>query len=163
MTFLDLPALNAVLNSLATIFLAVGWYFIRDGQKKRHIVCMVSALIASTVFLVGYVTWHGYLVKLTGQGHVPFTGQGMVRPLYFAILFSHLIGAFLIAALVPMTVSRALRQRFDRHRRIGRWTMPIWIYVSITGVLVYLMNYQWFPSSHWQTIQEKAARELPKA
>lgn len=138
MSVSDFPALNASLNSIATVLIASGWWFIRHERKRAHIICMVAALCVSTAFLACYLYYHAHV------GSVKFTSQGIVRPIYFAILLSHLVLAMVIVPLVAMTVIPALRRRFDRHRRIGRWTMPIWLYVSVTGVLVYLMLYQWF-------------------
>ncbi|MEN9283045.1 MAG: hypothetical protein RLZZ179_538 [Verrucomicrobiota bacterium] len=155
----SLPLINACLNSLATVFLLAGWYFIRRGQRGQHARCMIGALAASAAFLVCYLGWHGWLVQHTGKGHVPFTAQGPVRTVYFTILFTHLIGSFAIVALVPMTVARAARRQFERHRAIARWTLPIWLYVSITGVIVYLMNYRLFPSSEWEKIRAIGQQE----
>ena len=115
--------------------------------------CMVAALAVSAAFLACYLTWHGWLVQHTGKGHVPFTAQGGIRPVYFSILFTHLIGSFSIVVLVPMTVARAARGQFERHRSLARWTLPVWLYVSVTGVVVYLMNYRWFPSTEWERIR----------
>jgi len=139
MTISDLPAVNATLNSIATLFLIAGWVFIHNERKKSHIVCMVAALITSTIFLGCYVVYHYHV------GHTSFTEQGWPRVLYFTILISHLILAIAIVPLVILTVVPALRARFDRHRKMGRWTLPIWLYVSVTGVLVYFMLYHWFP------------------
>jgi uncharacterized membrane protein YozB (DUF420 family) len=155
----SLPFINACLNSLATVFLLAGWHFIRRGQREKHARCMIGALAASAAFLVCYLGWHGWLVQHTGKGHVPFTAQGPVRTIYFSILFTHLIGSFAIVALVPMTVARAARRQFERHRAIARWTLPIWLYVSITGVVVYLMNYRLFPSSEWEKIRSIGQQE----
>jgi uncharacterized membrane protein YozB (DUF420 family) len=139
MTISDLPALNASLNSLSTIFLAAGWYAIRRGYWRQHIACMVTALVTSTAFLVSYLIYHAH------TGSTRFTAQGIVRPIYFSILITHVLLAFAILPLVIVTLVPVFRRRWDKHRRIGRWTMPIWLYVSVTGVLVYLMLYRWFP------------------
>ena len=141
MTISDLPALNASLNFISTIFIAVGWYLIRRGYWRQHIACMVAAIITSTLFLISYVTYH----YARGGQATQFTGQGIVRPIYFAILISHILLAFIILPLVIATVVPVFRRRWEKHTRLGRWTMPIWLYVSVTGVLVYLMLYRWFP------------------
>jgi uncharacterized membrane protein YozB (DUF420 family) len=131
-----LPAVNATLNSIATVFLLVGWRFIRRGEIGRHRACMISALVTSALFLVSYVVYHANV------GSVPFQGRGAARVVYFTILITHIFLAALILPLALVTLSRALSRRFDRHRAIARWTLPIWLYVSITGVVIYLMLYQ---------------------
>lgn len=131
-----LPAVNATLNTIATVFLLVGWVFIRRGNITRHRVCMLSAFATSTLFLISYLVYHANV------GSVPFQGQGAVRVLYFTILITHIVLAALILPLALVTLSRALSGRFDRHRAIARWTLPIWLYVSVTGVVIYLMLYQ---------------------
>ncbi len=140
MSVADLPAVNASLNALATVLLCVGWWCIAREHKRAHIVCMVSALAVSAAFLATYLYYHYH------AGSVRFTAQGWIRPVYFSILISHVILAAAIVPMVLLTVVPALQARWDRHRRIGRWTLPIWLYVSVTGVLVYLMLYVWFPS-----------------
>lgn len=140
MTIQDLPPINASLNGLSTLLLIAGWFFIRAGRKKAHIGMMLSAIVTSTVFLACYLTYH-FNVELVTR----FTTPGWPKLLYFIILISHSILAAATPFLVILTVIPALRARFDRHRRIARWTLPIWLYVSFTGVLVYLMLYQWFP------------------
>ncbi len=134
--FTVLPAVNATLNSIATVFLSVGWVFIRRGEIGRHRACMLSAFVTSALFLISYLVYHANV------GSVPFQGQGAVRVVYFTILITHIILAALILPLALMTLSRALSRRFDRHRAIARWTLPIWLYVSVTGVVIYLMLYQ---------------------
>ena len=141
MAISDLPALNATLNSISTIFIAAGWYLSRRGLWRQHIACMIAAITTSALFLVSYVTYH----YARGGQSTQFTGQGIVRPIYFAILISHILLAFIILPLVIATVMPAFRRRWEKHKRLGRWTMPIWLYVSVTGVLVYLMLYRWFP------------------
>jgi putative membrane protein len=141
MTISDLPAINASLNGVSTVFIATGWYLIRRGHWRRHIACMITAVISSTLFLAGYVTYHAHV----GERSTAFTAQGLVRHLYFAMLISHILLAFVTLPLVVLTLIPAFRRRWDRHRRIARWTMPIWLYVSATGVLVYFMVYKWFP------------------
>ncbi len=138
----DLPAVNASLNALSTLFLALGYLFIKRQRQVAHRNCMVAAVITSAVFLVFYVL-HKILVRGV---HTPFGGEGIVRTGYYLMLISHIILAMAIVPLVLITMSRALRQRWEHHKRIARWTWPIWMYVSVTGVLVYLMLYQWFPA-----------------
>lgn len=141
MNVTDLPAVNASLNSLCTLLLIAGWRFIKHERKAQHIACMVSALVVSAAFLACYVVYHYHV------GSVKFTAQGIVRPVYFFILITHVILAVAIVPLVLMTIIPALRARFDRHRKWARITLPLWLYVSITGVIVYLMLYIWFPSA----------------
>jgi uncharacterized membrane protein YozB (DUF420 family) len=136
----DLPALNASLNALASVFLIFGWWFIRTERKRQHIAMMVCALVTSAVFLVSYLTYHFNVAAVTR-----FTAQGIIRPIYFTILITHIILAAVVLPMVIMTVIPALRSRFDRHRRFARWTLPVWLYVSVTGVLVYLFLYHWYP------------------
>lgn len=136
MSITDLPALNAGLNTLATLFLLAGFVFIKRRQIAAHRLSMVGALLASAAFLTCYVIYHYH------AGSKPFTGTGAVRVIYFAILISHVVLATAIVPLVLVTVSRALTARFDAHRRIARITWPLWMYVSVTGVVVYLMLYQ---------------------
>jgi uncharacterized membrane protein YozB (DUF420 family) len=136
MSIADLPALNATLNAVAVLFLAAGYVFIRRRQIGAHRACMLSACAASALFLVSYVIYHA------NAGSKPFPGTGPIRTVYFVILATHVV---LAAAIVPMalvTLTRALRERFDRHKRIARWTLPIWLYVSVTGVVIYWMLYQ---------------------
>lgn len=132
----DLPAVNASLNALATVFLLAGYVFIRQKNIGAHRACMISALVTSVLFFTSYVIYHANV------GSRPFTGTGPIRVAYFAILISHVLLAIAIVPLVLVTVSRALAERFDRHRRIARVTWPLWIYVSVTGVIVYVMLYR---------------------
>ncbi|MDP2602791.1 MAG: DUF420 domain-containing protein [Deltaproteobacteria bacterium] len=132
----DLPTLNAALNSLSAVFLFVGYLFIKARNSRAHRLCMLAACGSSTLFLISYLFYH-YQV-----GSVPFKGVGTIRVVYFAILISHTILATTVVPLALITLSRALRERFDAHRRIARWTLPIWLYVSVTGVIVYAMLYR---------------------
>ena len=141
----DLPALNATLNAVAAMLLLTGFAMIRRGKVPQHRACMIAALVVSAGFLASYVVYH------LEAGSVRFTTGGWPRALYFAILTTHVPLAALVLPLALITLSRALRARFDRHRRIARWTLPIWLYVSVTGVLVYLMLYRWFPSNEIPT------------
>ena len=141
MTIQDLPTVNASLNALSTVFLTLGFIFIKRGQRVAHRNCMVAAFTTSTIFLACYLTYHFTVTAVT-----KFQGQGWVRPLYFVILITHIFLAVIIVPLILMTLSRAVKQRFELHKKIARWTWPIWMYVSVTGVIVYMMLYQWFPA-----------------
>lgn len=134
-----LPHLNAGLNSVSTLLLLAGLFFILRRRVKAHLVCMSGALAVSVAFLVSYVIYHYQ------YGSVKFTGQGLVRSVYFAILITHVILAAVIVPLVLMTLRRAVRGEYALHRRIARWTYPLWLYVSITGVVIYLMLYRLYP------------------
>jgi uncharacterized membrane protein YozB (DUF420 family) len=135
----DLPALNASFNLLSAIFISMGWYFIRHGAWRRHMACMITAVISSACFLVGYIIYHSRV----GEKSSGYTGW--IAAFYFPILASHVLLAFVTLPLVILTLIQVFRRRWDRHKRIARWTIPIWLYVSITGVLVYLVLYKWFP------------------
>ena len=130
-----LPGINASLNSVSALFLAIGYILIRRGRVAAHRFCMLSAFVTSTLFLVSYLIYHFQV------GSVPYEGQGWVRPFYFSILISHIILAAAIVPLALVTLVRAVRGKFERHKRIARWTLPIWLYVSVTGVIVYWMLY----------------------
>jgi putative membrane protein len=132
----DLPALNASLNAAATVLLTAGWILIRRGRREAHRRCMLGAVAVSGAFLTSYLIYH-YAV-----GSVPFQKQGAIRIVYLSILFTHIVLAAAIVPMVLLTLSRALRGRFDPHRRIARWTLPLWLYVSVTGVVIYLMLYR---------------------
>jgi putative membrane protein len=155
MTIFDLPPINASLNGLSTLLICGGWIFILRNRKRWHISCMITALVCSTAFLACYLTYHFGMVAAVGEGSVRFTAGGIVRPIYYAILITHLILAFTILPLVVLTLIPALRARFDRHRKMGKFTLPIWLYVSVTGVIVYFMLYQWFPSTHFQELKKR--------
>jgi uncharacterized membrane protein YozB (DUF420 family) len=141
MTVHDLPALNAALNAVAATLLLTGHRFVRRGEVDRHRACMLAAFFVSTAFLVSYVAYHAE------AGSVRFTASGWPRAVYFAVLATHVPLAALIVPLSLLTLWRALRKEFDRHVRIARWTYPIWLYVSVTGVMVYLMLYHIWPSA----------------
>ncbi len=136
MAFTDLPLVNAILNTTSSVFLLTGYYFIRQKRKVQHKKMMIAAMVTSSLFLLSYLVYH-YEV-----GSVKFTGQGTARTIYFAVLLSHTILAVAVPPLAIITLVRALRERFDKHRRIARWTLPIWLYVSVTGVIVYVMLYR---------------------
>lgn len=135
MTLRDLPTLNAALNGLSAVLLLCGYRFIRRRRVREHRACMLAAFAVSVIFLACYLVYH-YEV-----GSVRFPGTGWLRPLYFAVLITHTILAATVPVLAVITLSRALRERFDQHRRIARWTLPVWLYVSVTGVVVYWMLY----------------------
>ena len=134
--FAIFPALNASLNGTSAVLLVSGRWFIVHGRMAIHRAFMIAALITSSAFLGCYLYYHYHV------GHVDFQGKDWSRPVYFSILISHTILAAVIVPLIIITLTRALRERFDRHRRIARWTFPLWLYVSITGVVIYLMLYR---------------------
>lgn len=136
MTVTDLPALNASLNATSFVLLTTGWFLIRSGRRQAHKWCMISALAVSAMFLTSYVIYH------LNVGSVPFQKTGWIRTVYFAVLIPHVILAAAIVPMILVTVSRALADRFDKHKQIARWTLPLWLYVSVTGVIVYVMLYQ---------------------
>jgi putative membrane protein len=138
MEITDLPALNAILNASAAVFLSVGYMQIRRGRIEVHKRFMLAALTTSALFLISYVVYHA------NTGSRPFPGDGGVRMVYFAILITHVVLAAVILPLALITASRGLRAQYDRHVRIARWTLPLWIYVSVTGVVIYLMLYQMY-------------------
>jgi uncharacterized membrane protein YozB (DUF420 family) len=135
----DLPHVNAALNAVTIVFLSAGYYFIRSGEREKHKACMLGAIAVSAAFLVTYLIYH------FNSGLARFGGEGWIRPVYFTILIVHVIVAVVITVMVPVTVVRALAGRFDRHRRIARWTWPLWMYVAISGVVVYVMAIHMFP------------------
>ena len=135
-----LPTVNALLNGTSALLLVTGYLLIRRRWVAAHRACMLAAFVASAVFLASYLTLRYY------AGMTRFTGQGWIRPVYFSILVSHTILAAAIVPLALVTLTRALRARFDRHARIARWTLPLWLYVSVTGVLVYVILYRLYPA-----------------
>jgi len=135
------PALNAGLNGTSAVLLLSGRILISKGRVAAHRACMIAAVVASALFLGCYLFFHFKV------GNIFFLGQGWSRPVYFTILTSHVILAIVIVPLAIITLTRGLRARYDRHRAIARWTWPLWMYVSVTGVIVYFMLYQWFPHS----------------
>ena len=136
MSVSDLPALNAFLNGSCALFLCSGFVLIRFGRKEAHRFCMVAAFLLSVGFLASYLTYH------TLHGSTPFPGTGWSRPIYFSLLVSHIVLAVSVLPFSLITLYQAVRGNFRRHRRIARWTLPIWLYVSVTGVLVYVMLYR---------------------
>lgn len=132
----QLPALNAFLNGTAAVLIVVGIFLIKSGRQRAHRAVMISAVVASSLFLISYLTYHAHI----GSKHFP--GQGWARNVYFAILLTHTILAAIDVPLVLVTLTRGLKGRFDKHRPIARWTYPVWLYVSVTGVVIYVMLYQ---------------------
>ena len=136
MTVHDLPAVNATLNAVAAVLLCIAFVFIRQRRIEAHRRTMIAAFVTSSLFLICYIVYHAQV------GSVRFVRQGFVRSLYFTILITHVTLAAAVLPLAIITLSRALKARFDRHRAIARWTLPIWLYVSVTGVLVYILLYR---------------------
>ena len=130
-----LPHLQAILNTASAMLLSAGYYFIRNENRDLHRNCMVAALVVSAVFMVSYLTYHARV------GYMPFAGEGMIRPFYFSLLASHVILAALIVPLVLTTVFFALKKDFLRHPRLARWTLPLWLYVSVSGVVIYILGF----------------------
>lgn len=139
MSVRDLPTLNAALNATSAVLLLLGYRFIRRREITAHRACMLAAFAVSVIFLISYLTYHFQV------GSVRFQGSGWIRGVYFTILITHTILAALVPPLAVVTLTRALRGQFERHRRLARWTFPIWLYVSVTGVVVYVMLYQLYP------------------
>ena len=149
MTINDIPAINASLNALATLLISVGFILIKTGRKTAHRFAMISAGVVSAVFLVGYVGHKLLKGMAAGAGeavHTQFGGEGPIRTVYYVMLITHVILAIAIAYLVPRTFALAFKGEFERHKKWARIVFPIWLYVSVTGVLVYFFLYQWWPS-----------------
>jgi putative membrane protein len=140
MSISDLPTLNAILNSISAILLTVGYVLIKQKNRNAHRNCMIAAFSTSALFLTSYLIYH------FNVGSVKFQGQGAVRTVYFAILLTHTVLAAAIVPMILMTFARALKGNFSQHRGIAKWTLPLWLYVSVTGVIVYLMLYQLYPA-----------------
>ena len=130
------PVLNASLNGASALLITSGRLLIHKSKVRSHRACMIAAVVTSSLFLISYLYYHAHVRS------VHFPGQGWIRPVYFTILISHTLLAVTVVPLVILSLSYGLRQKFDRHRRIARWTFPVWLYVSITGVVVYIMLYQ---------------------
>ena len=145
MSIYDLPAVNGSLNGLSAIFLTAGYVFIRRKNIPAHRNCMIAAFVTSAIFLACYLTYHTYVGYVLHRGPTRFVDPAWFRPIYLTILISHTILAVVIVPMIFITMSRALRERFDQHRRIARWTWPLWMYVSVTGVVIYFLLYQIFP------------------
>lgn len=144
MTGEDIPALNATLNGISTVLLAMGYYFIKTGRRDAHRNCMVTAFFTSAAFLVGYL--YHKIVILKGV-HTHLGAQGPILHIYLVMLATHIILAMVMVPMIFMTLARARRKDFEAHKRIARWTWPIWMYVSVTGVLVYFFLYVWWPKA----------------
>lgn len=147
MTILDLPAVNASLNGLSAIFLTAGFVFIKRGNKIAHRNCMIAAFVTSIIFLSCYLTYHGYLAFALHRGPTRFINPAWFRPIYLTILLTHTVLAVTIVPLIITSLWRAKTERFEAHKKIARWTLPLWLYVSVTGVLVYWLLYIKFPQS----------------
>jgi uncharacterized membrane protein YozB (DUF420 family) len=140
-----LPHVNAFLNTTSGLCLIAGYISIRRRRIRAHRASMIAAFIASSIFLVSYVLYHSLLAYYLGQGPTKFRGEGFIRPVYFVILITHTILAIVIVPFVIVTLRRGLKRNDARHKRIARWTLPLWLYVSVTGVVVYLFLYQLYP------------------
>lgn len=135
----DLPAINACLNGLSAVLLSFGYVFIKQGKRVAHRNCMIAAFVTSSIFLACYLYYHAH------AGRTVFKDPAWFRPIYLTILLTHTILAVTIVPMILMTFHRALKERFELHKKIARWTWPLWMYVSVTGVLIYLLLYQIFP------------------
>jgi uncharacterized membrane protein YozB (DUF420 family) len=141
MNFLThLPAVNGTLNGLSAVFLTVGYIFIKKKNRRAHRNCMISAFVTSVIFLICYLTYHIVVHHVTRFENPPW-----FRPIYLTILLTHTVLAVVVVPMVLVTLNRAMKERFELHRKIARWTWPVWMYVSVTGVVVYLILYQIFP------------------
>ena len=145
MSIYDLPAVNASLNGLSAVFLSLGFFFIRRGNKTAHRNCMISAFVTSVIFLGCYLTYHIWLAVVLHQGPTRFLNPAWFRPVYLTILITHTILAAAIVPLILLTLNRARKQNFEAHKKIARWTWPLWMYISVTGVVIYFLLYQIFP------------------
>ncbi len=145
----DLPTINALLNGTSAALLALGFFFIRQKQIRAHKICMLSAVTTSALFLLSYLVYHVHV------GSISFTGQGLARPLYYSILITHVGLAILVVPLALTALSLALTKRFAKHKGLAHKTLPLWLYVSISGVIVYLMLYHLFPSSQTITLFQR--------
>lgn len=141
MDIASLPILNAALNSSSFVFLLLGYFFIKRKNVRAHKICMLTVFGLSSLFLTSYLIYH------FNHGSQPFPGEGWLRPVYFSILITHTLLASAILPMALVTLYRGLTRKFESHKKIARWTLPIWLYVSITGVLIYLMLYEWFAQS----------------
>ncbi len=140
--FNQIPHLSASLNAVASVFLCAGWIFIRKGDQRVHKICMLTAMLASLLFLIVYLYYHA------NAGLARFGGEGAMRTVYFTILISHVILAMVIMPLIPLALVHAFKKRFKQHKRITRWTLPIWLYVSVSGVIIYIMAIHIYPYPH---------------
>ncbi len=149
----DLPTLNAILNAMATVLLVCGWLCIKARKVAAHMMFMILALLVSAAFLTSYLIYHFSVPSMK------FMGEGWIRPVYYTILITHVFLAVVNLPMIIVTVIPAIRRKFDRHKRLARWTLPVWLYVSVTGVLVYMMCYQWFYSGLRSEADRKARVE----
>ncbi len=145
MSITVMPAVNATLNGLSALFLMAGYLFIRRKNQPAHRNCMVAAFLTSTLFLGCYLFYHGYLAFVLHKGPTVFKDPAWFRLIYLAILITHTLLAVVIVPMVLVTLHRAVKQRFELHRKIARWTWPLWMYVSVTGVVIYVLLYKVFP------------------
>ena len=157
MTLADLPAVNACLNGLSALFLGTGYVLVKRGRWRAHRGFMLAAFVTSTLFLICYLTYHGYLAYVLHRGPTRFLEPAWFRPIYLFVLLTHTLLAVVIVPMILTTLVRGLRERFDKHRRIARWTWPLWMYVSVTGVLIYFFLYQIFPQRPGPTASERSA------
>ena len=147
MSIHDLPAVNASLNGFSAVFLTAGFVFIKRGNKIAHRNCMAAAFVTSIVFLACYLTYHTWLAVVLHQGPTRFLEPHWFRPIYLVIMLTHTVLAMVIVPMILMTLNRARLQRFELHKKIARWTWPLWMYVSVTGVVVYLLLYRIYPQT----------------
>jgi putative membrane protein len=147
MSPLDLPVVNACLNGLSAILLTSGYFHIRRKNVAAHRNCMIAAFVTSILFLICYLTYHGYLAYFLHKGPTVFRNPPWFRPIYLVLLGTHTFLAIVIVPLVLVTLRRAVKSRFELHKKIARWTWPLWMYVSVTGVLIYFLLYQIFPQA----------------
>ncbi len=145
MSITDLPVVNACLNGASAVFLGLGYYYIRRKNQVAHRNCMIVAFVLSTLFLACYITYHSYLGYVLHKGPTVFKEPAWFRPIYLTILFTHTVLAVTIVPMALITLHRAVKGRFELHKKIARWTWPLWMYVSVTGVVIYLLLYQIFP------------------
>ena len=141
----QLPGLNAILNSLSAVLLIAGYGLIRRKSIRAHRACMIAAFVTSTLFLICYITYHTYIARVLHRGPTRFVDPAWFRPIYLTILATHTSLAVVIVPLAIISLSRGLKARFAAHKKISRWTWPLWMYVSVTGVLIYFLLYQIFP------------------
>lgn len=147
MSLMDLPAVNACLNGTCAVLLTIGYYQIRKGNQETHRRMMISAFVVSCLFLISYITYHTYVSQVLHRGPTLFRDPEWFRPIYLVVLLTHTVLAALIVPMVLVTLWLALKGRYTAHRKIARWTWPIWMYVSVTGVLIYLLLYVIFKQS----------------
>lgn len=147
MNLSDIPALNGTINAVVSVLLIVGRRYIKQGNKTAHRNCMLTAVALSAIFLACYLYYHFQMQKLHGQAHTSFRDPAWFRPIYLVFLGTHLVGAIVNLPMVITTLVFAAKGKFEQHKRLARWTWPLWLYVSVTGVLIYLLLYQIFPQA----------------